>query len=65
MGRPPAGRSGAKNDYKARAMAWVEQSCLDQGVPVKLEDPVAAAKIAEILSQSRQRPLSRDSSKRL
>ncbi len=64
MGRPPAGRSGT-DELKARAIAWVERTCADQGVPVKLSDPVALAKIAEILAQGRQTGVSRDSSKRL
>ena len=64
MGRPPAGRSGA-DDYKARAQAWVERTCADQGVPVKLADPLALEKVAELLSQARQHGVSRDSSKRL
>ena len=37
MARPPAGRSGT-DDLKARAIAWVERTCLDQGVPVKLSN---------------------------
>jgi len=64
VGRPPAGRSGT-DELKARAIAWVERTCMDQGVPVKLSDPVALAKIAEILAQGRQTGVSRDSSKRL
>jgi hypothetical protein len=64
VGRPPAGRSGT-DDLKARAIAWVERTCADQNVPVKLSDPVALAKIAEILAQGRQTGVSRDSSKRL
>jgi hypothetical protein len=64
MGRQPAGRSGA-DDLKARAIAWVEQACVDQGVPVKLSDPLALAKLAELLAQGRKTGSSRDSSKRL
>lgn len=64
MGRPRAGRSGT-DDLKARAMAWVEATCADQGVPVKLSDPVALDKVAEILAQRRQAGVRRDSSKRL
>ena len=64
MGRPPAGRSGT-DDLKARALAWVERTCADQGVPVKLSDPVALEKVAELLAQGRQSGLRRDSSKRL
>jgi hypothetical protein len=62
--RPPAGRSGTE-DLKARAIAWVEQTCADQNVPVKLSDPLALAKVAELLSQGRQTGSRRDSSKRL
>lgn len=64
MGRQPAGRSGA-DDLKARAIAWVEQACADQGVPVKLSDPLALEKVAELLAQGRKTGSSRDSSKRL
>ncbi len=64
MGRPPAGRSGA-DDLQARAVAWVERTCLDQGVPAKLSDPLALEKVAELLAQGRQTGVSRDSSKRL
>jgi hypothetical protein len=64
VGRPPAGRSGT-DDLKARALAWVEATCLDQNVPVKLSDPVALDKVAELLAQGCQTGVSRDSSKRL
>jgi hypothetical protein len=64
MGRPRAGRSGT-DDLKARAIAWVERTCADQNVPVKLSDPLALAKVAEILAQGRQSGVKRDSSKRL
>jgi hypothetical protein len=46
-------------------VAWVEATCAEQGVPVKLSDPVALDKVAEILAQRRQAGVSRDSSKRL
>jgi len=65
VARPPAGRSGIEDDLKARALAWVERTCLDQGVPEKLSDPLALEKIAEILTQGRQTGVRRDSSKRL
>lgn len=64
MGRQPAGRSGPE-DLKARAIAWVEQACADQNVPIKLSDPLALARIAELLAQGRKTGSSRDSSKRL
>ena len=63
MGRPPAGRSGT-DDLKARAIAWVEQACADQNVPVKISDPLVLEKVAELLTQGRE-SVSRDSSKRL
>ena len=64
MGRPPAGRSGA-DELKARAQAWVERTCMDQNVPIKLSDPLALDKVAELLAQGRQTGVRRDSSKRL
>jgi hypothetical protein len=64
VGRPPAGRSGT-DDLKTRAQAWVEATCLDQGVPVKLSDPLALEKVAELLAHGRQTGVRRDSSKRL
>lgn len=63
MARPPAGRSGT-DDLKARAIAWVEQACADQNVPVKICDPLVLEKVAELLAQGRE-SVSRDSSKRL
>ena len=64
MGRQPAGRSGT-DDLDARAIAWVERACADRGVPVKLSDPVALERVAELLAQGRKTGSSRDSSKRL
>ena len=63
MGRPLAGRSGT-DDLKTRAIAWVEQACADQNVPVKISDPLVLEKVAELLAQGRE-SVSRDSSKRL
>jgi hypothetical protein len=34
-------------------VAWVEKSCAEQGVPIKLSDPLALAKIADILGEAR------------
>jgi hypothetical protein len=64
MGRQPAGLSGA-DELKARAIAWVERAAAEQGVPVKLSDPLALAQVAELLAQGRKTGSSRDSSKRL
>lgn len=40
--------------FRERAVAWVERTCEEQGVPVKLSDPVALAKVADILAEGRQ-----------
>jgi hypothetical protein len=40
-------------DLSKRAVAWVERSCAEQGVPVKLSDPVAVQRIADILGEAR------------
>ena len=52
----------------ARARAWAERWCLDQGVPFVISEREALAEIAELLGwpgQSRQSGRKRDSSKRL
>ncbi len=68
MARQPAGRSGAE-ERAQRIVAWVERSCLEQGVPVKITDRRVLAQVAELLrqrpAQSRQNGSRRDSSKRL
>jgi hypothetical protein len=43
-----------KSALRERAVAWVERSCAEQGVPVKLSDPLALAKIADILGEARE-----------
>jgi hypothetical protein len=48
-------RADVERDLRERAVAWVERSCAEQGVPVKLSDPVALAKIADILSEGRDK----------
>ena len=63
MARLPAGRSGT-DELRARAIAWVEQACADQNVPVKVTDPLVLEKVAELLAQGRE-SVNRDSSKRL
>jgi hypothetical protein len=45
--------AGRNDDLAERARAWVEKSCAEQGVPVKLSDPLALAKIADILGEAR------------
>ena len=68
MARQRAGRSGA-DERAQRIIAWVERSCAEQGVPVKITDRQLLAQVAELLrprpAQKRQNGRSRDSSKRL
>jgi hypothetical protein len=45
--------SAAQRDLSERAKAWVERSCVEQGVPVKLSDPLALQRIADILGEAR------------
>jgi hypothetical protein len=69
VGRPPAGRSGIeREEMAARARAWAERTCMDQGVPFVIAEREALAQIGELLGwpgQSRQIGRKRDSSKRL
>jgi hypothetical protein len=70
MGRLPAGPSGPPSDERAaRIEAWVEASCAEQGLPVKVTDRRVLAEVTELLrarpAQSRQKARRRDSSKRL
>jgi hypothetical protein len=44
-----------QRDLRERAVAWVERSCAEQGVPVKMTDPLALAEIAEILLSGREK----------
>lgn len=45
--------SAPQRDMSERAKAWVEWACAEQGVPVKLSDPLALRRIADILGESR------------
>jgi hypothetical protein len=65
VARQRAGRSGVDDDLEARAIAWVERGCMDQGIPVEISDPLTIAAVAEVLRQGRQKAVKRDSSKRL
>ena len=49
----PASRSF--DDWDARVKAWVERTCAEQGVPVKLSDPVALPRLAEDVGDALQR----------
>lgn len=46
--------SEAERALRERAVAWVERSCAEQGVPVKVSDPLVLAKIADILGEARE-----------
>lgn len=43
----------SESDLARRAQAWVERSCAEQGVPVKLSDPLALQRIPDILGEGR------------
>lgn len=45
--------TAAQRDWEDRAKAWVEWTCAMQRVPVKLSDPVALRRIADILGEAR------------
>jgi hypothetical protein len=53
LARRASRRRRPSEDLTQRAIAWVEKSCAEQGVPVKLSDPLALAKIADILGEAR------------
>lgn len=53
------------SDLRSRAAAWIEQACAKQGIPVKLSDPLALDKVAELLARGRKSGVNRDSSTRL
>jgi hypothetical protein len=40
---------------RERAVAWIERACAEQGVPVKLSDPLALAEVAAILAEGREK----------
>lgn len=58
-----------EDERAERIEAWVERSCQEQGVPVKVTERRVVAEVAELLrsrpGQSRQKGRRRDSSKRL
>lgn len=48
-------RTGRSDEWTERVEAWPKQTCAEQGVPVKLSDPLALAEIAEILLSGRDK----------
>ena len=53
MVRRPAGRPGT--DLAAQARAWVDASCREQGLPVKVNDPRVLSATAELLAEREKR----------
>ena len=49
----PKSSRQSQRDWEDRVKAWVERTCAEQGVPVKLSDPVALQRIADILGEAR------------
>lgn len=47
-------RTDPQLDLSQRARAWVERSCREQGVPVKITDPLVLQRIADILCEARE-----------
>ena len=58
MGRRPAGHSGP-DDLKARARAWAEHWCREQGLPFEINDRPTLAQIAELLGLDQRRKTGR------
>jgi hypothetical protein len=55
LARRASRRPRPTEDWTQRAIAWVERACEEQGVPVKLSDALALAKIADILGEARDK----------
>jgi hypothetical protein len=47
--------SVTEEELRRRAHAWVERTTREQGVPLKLSDPVAIARVAAIFASGRAR----------
>jgi hypothetical protein len=43
------------DDWRERAVAWVEWHCAEQGVPVKVTDPLVLREVAEVLLSGREK----------
>jgi hypothetical protein len=55
VSNPLATTAAEQCALRERAVAWVAKSCAEQGVPVKLSDPLALAEIARILASGREK----------
>ena len=42
-------------DWHARVVAWVERTCAEQGVPVKVTDRLVVRQVADILREANAR----------
>jgi hypothetical protein len=40
-----------EDEVRRKAIAWVERTCAEQGVPVKITDPLVLARVAAILQE--------------
>ena len=47
------------DDWSERVQEWVERTCAEQGVPVKVTDPRVVREVAEILRSAREERESR------
>jgi hypothetical protein len=45
----------ADDELRRRAHAWVERHAIEQGVPVKVSDPLTLRFIADILNAGREK----------
>jgi hypothetical protein len=43
------------DDLAARARAWVERTCEEQSIPVKISDPRAIERVAAIFREARSK----------
>jgi hypothetical protein len=48
-------RKPLPDDWHERVEAWVERTCAEQGVPVKVTDPLVLPEIAEALRSGRDK----------
>jgi hypothetical protein len=42
-------------EYQRRVKAWVEYHCAEQGLPVKVSDPLTLDRIAAIFASAREK----------
>jgi hypothetical protein len=52
----PKSKEDTTEDLRVRARAWVERSCAEQGVPVKISNPATIRYVAAILRGENPEP---------